>query len=74
MVDKTRSRKQHGAGLGLALADKAARLHGDRLHFESEKGVGTAVRFAVDLSSGDLGALARPEQDDTPTDSSAQKG
>ncbi len=74
MVDKTRSRKQHGAGLGLALADKAARLHGDRLHFESEKGVGTAVRFALDLSSGDLGALARPEQDDTPTDSSAQKG
>lgn len=74
MVDKTRSRKQHGAGLGLALADKAARLHGDRLHFESEKGVGTAVRFALDLSSGDIRALERTEQDNMPPDSSAQKG
>lgn len=50
MVDKARSRKQHGAGLGLALADKVARLHGDRLHFESKKGVGTTVRFSLDIS------------------------
>lgn len=50
MVDKTRSRKQHGAGLGLALADKVAVLHGDKLHFESRKGVGTAVRFSLDIS------------------------
>lgn len=50
MVDKTRSRKQHGAGLGLALADKVAGLHGDKLHFESRKGVGTTVRFSLDIS------------------------
>ena len=50
MVDKARSRKQHGAGLGLALADKAARLHGDRLHFESSKGLGTTVSFSLILS------------------------
>lgn len=49
MVDKTRSRKQHGAGLGLALADKVAGLHGDKLHFESRKGVGTTVCFSLDI-------------------------
>lgn len=50
MVDKTRSRKQHGAGLGLALADKVAELHGDKLHFESNKGVGTTVHFSLEIS------------------------
>lgn len=49
MVDKTRSRKQHGAGLGLALADKVAELHGDKLHFESRKGVGTTVHFSINI-------------------------
>lgn len=49
MVDKTRSRKQHGAGLGLALADKVAELHGDKLHFESRKDVGTTVRFSLNI-------------------------
>ena len=45
MVDKARSRKQHGAGLGLALADKIAKIHGGRLLFESQKDAGTTVRF-----------------------------
>lgn len=49
MVDKARSRKQHGAGLGLALADKVAGLHGDRLHFESLVGDGTTVSFSLDI-------------------------
>ncbi|MCM1057430.1 MAG: HAMP domain-containing histidine kinase [Firmicutes bacterium] len=49
MVDKARSRKQHGAGLGLALADRVAEIHGDRLHFESRKGLGTTVFFSLDL-------------------------
>lgn len=43
MVDKARSRKQHGAGLGLALADRIARIHGSRLEFRSIKGRGTEV-------------------------------
>lgn len=47
MADKARSRKQHGAGLGLALADKVAEIHGDRLHFESQKGLGTTVYFSL---------------------------
>lgn len=49
MVDKARSRKQHGAGLGLALADKIAVIHGDRLHFESNKGEGTVVSFSLSI-------------------------
>ncbi len=47
MVDKARSRKQHGAGLGLALADRIAGIHGGCLTFESRKGEGTTVRFCL---------------------------
>lgn len=43
MVDKARSRKQHGAGLGLALAARIARIHGSELEFQSRKGMGTQV-------------------------------
>ena len=60
MVDKARSRKQHGAGLGLALADKCLGLHGDRLSFESEKGIGTMVCFSLKLSP----ALERDRDED----------
>ena len=41
MVDKSRSRQAGGAGLGLALCDQIARLHGWSLKFESEPGRGT---------------------------------
>jgi|AGTN01.2.fsa_nt_gi Signal transduction histidine kinase len=44
MVDKSRSRKAGGIGLGLALAEEIARLHGARLEFESEPGRGTTAR------------------------------
>lgn len=44
MVDKSRSRKSGGIGLGLALAEEIARLHGARLEFESEPGTGTTAR------------------------------
>lgn len=43
MVDKSRSRKQHGAGIGLALAEKIAQIHGSNLKFESDGRTGTAV-------------------------------
>ena len=43
MVDKSRSRKQHGAGIGLALAEKIAQIHGSSLKFESDGKTGTAV-------------------------------
>lgn len=47
MVDKSRSRKQHGAGLGLTLAMRIAQIHGSRLEFESKEGYGTEVSFSL---------------------------
>lgn len=47
MVDKSRSRKQHGAGIGLALSDKIAQIHGSRLEFESDGRNGTSVRLCL---------------------------
>ena len=43
MVDKSRSRKQHGAGLGLAICERIAQLHQTVLRFESAPGEGTRV-------------------------------
>lgn len=51
MVDKSRSRAQNGAGLGLALCKRIAQLHGTELNYDSEPGKGTSVR--VFLNSGD---------------------
>ncbi len=47
MVDKSRSRKQHGAGLGLSLVMKIAQIHEGRVEFESEEGCGTLVSFIL---------------------------
>lgn len=45
MVDKSRSRAQGGAGIGLALCSQIAQLHGCRLRFESLPKMGTVVRI-----------------------------
>ena len=45
MVDKSRSRKQHGSGLGLALASKITAIHGATLKFASEEQKGTLVEI-----------------------------
>lgn len=47
MVDKSRARAQNGSGIGLALAQQIARLHGTTLEFESAVGTGTRVHFAI---------------------------
>lgn len=48
MVDKSRSRKQGGAGLGLAICQEVLQLHGFRIEFESEVGVGTTVTIYME--------------------------
>ncbi|MBQ7870919.1 MAG: HAMP domain-containing histidine kinase [Oscillospiraceae bacterium] len=47
MVDKSRARAEGGAGLGLALCNRIARLHGAQLRFYSEVGKGTEVTFQL---------------------------
>lgn len=46
-ADKARSRAHGGAGLGLSLAAKIARLHDTQLFYESEKGRGTRVSMPL---------------------------
>jgi len=45
MIDKSRSRAQNGAGLGLALCQRIADLHGTELQYTSAPGEGTTVRI-----------------------------
>ncbi len=52
MVDKSRSRKLHGAGLGLSIASKIAEVHGTQLFYQSEPGKGTSVSFSLQIAEG----------------------
>ncbi len=54
MVDKARSRKSGGAGLGLALCARIAQLHGARLTIHSRVGGGTCV--AIEFQGGETTA------------------
>lgn len=46
-VDKSRSRAQGGAGLGLALCKQIVELHNGSIHFESKPGAGTQVTVTL---------------------------
>ena len=48
MVDKSRSKKHGGSGLGLALAKQIADAHGARLAVNSAPGKGTAVQVILE--------------------------
>lgn len=50
MVDKSRSRAQGGAGLGLAICQRIVRLHQGRLSFASLPGKGTTARLRLPLT------------------------
>ena len=47
MVDKSRSRAEGGAGLGLALCKTIAAFHGGALRFASQEGEGTTVEVML---------------------------
>lgn len=51
MVDKSRSKKAGGIGLGLALCKQIAYLHNARLQIESTEGVGTSIHVIFDDNS-----------------------
>ena len=64
MVDKSRSRKEHGAGLGLSLCDRIVQVHGGRLEMESAQDVGTTVRIILqEFTTDDPGEEPDPESD-----------
>lgn len=47
MVDKSRSRKEGGAGLGMTLCNEIVHLHGAKWKFDSELGEGTTVTVFI---------------------------
>ena len=53
MIDKSRSRAQNGAGLGLALCQRIAELHGTKLEYDSTLGEGTTVRIHLKGGAAD---------------------
>ncbi len=64
MVDKSRSRKEGGAGLGLTLCSQIARLHGARMEFDSEEGKG--MRICVRFPQMKTSRYGRTEKDTSP--------
>lgn len=51
-VDRSRNKKQGGAGLGLALVKRIAEVHGARFAIESAVGRGTSVRMEFEQTNG----------------------
>lgn len=45
MVDKSRSRKEGGAGIGMALCQRIVAIHGGSLRIDSKLGEGTVIRL-----------------------------
>lgn len=53
MVDKSRARKQGGAGLGLSLVDRIVKLHKGIFEIKSRKGSGTSAMITLWEKEGD---------------------
>lgn len=62
MVDKSRSRRQGGAGLGLAICQKILDLHEAEMIFESRQGEGTRVKIRFPAYIVDSGEIAETEE------------
>lgn len=52
MVDKSRSRKEGGAGIGMALCQKIIAMHGGILKIESKLGEGTVIKVILRKGAG----------------------
>ena len=53
MVDKSRSRKEGGAGIGMALCQKIIQLHNGKLDIDSRLGEGTVIKVLFPRETGD---------------------
>ena len=53
MVDKSRARKLHGAGLGMALVSKVIDIHGGRMKIESDGKTGTKITLSF-MQKGEI--------------------
>ncbi len=53
MVDKSRSRQQGGAGLGLSICQEIMKQHEGRMEFRSTEGKGTVVRLLLPMGGMD---------------------
>ena len=54
MVDKSRSRKEGGAGIGMALCHKIIYLHGGTLKIDSRLGEGTVMKVLFPMEEADV--------------------
>ena len=54
MVDKSRSRKEGGAGIGLSLCRQIIELHEGLMKIVSNPGEGTVIRLLLPLVVGDV--------------------
>lgn len=61
MVDKSRSRSQGGAGLGLSICHKIMELHRGEMNFESEPGRGTTVSIVFPMFRENIADLKEEE-------------
>ena len=61
MIDKSRARAQHGAGLGLAIASRIAELHSAKLEIQSTVGQGTSVSIGLAICEPPQGSAADEE-------------
>lgn len=55
MVDKSRSRRQHGAGLGMALVSKIVEIHRAKMEIGSDGKTGTTVNIEFWIQEGKQG-------------------
>ena len=69
MVDKSRSRKEGGAGIGMALCQKIAQLHGAELKIDSNLGEGTVIQIRFPDMSTFVAKMLQSE-----TEGSADQG